>query len=425
MPSITKRLALKAAQMLYRYTFSIDGTGYRRSEGGGTHAGAYVDRNSALTSATFAACLNLIGGTIGALGFEVMREKRSGSREVVSDHPLHEVIKYEPDLHSTGFEYWQRKVWFQELTGNAYSRILRSGERIIGLECLETDRVTLNTDRSEWVYQYQKQVGGPEDIREPNMFHLRNWSLDGKSGISTIEQARQRIGLDLAVEKYGSTFFGKGGRIKDLFKVDGTPNQEQRDKFNALFREHYGNDDSFHEVMLIERGMEYVGKQGATPNEAQFIETQVQNAIVLCRFMGVPPTMVGIYDRMSYNSQEQLALQFLQLCLWPRVERIEQAARRTLLTKDEKRGGYYIHSKVQKVLRGDMRTRSEFYKTLMSLGAMNAEEIRDLEDLPRIGTDEASEYLRAVNIFGQDTPEQAGADAGTTAAQDEIRRETA
>jgi HK97 family phage portal protein len=424
MASWRQQFATKATRFLSRW--NIDGTGYVSSSG--TSAGISIAGNKDLESATFFACLNLIGGTIGALGFDVYRKKKSGSSELASAHPLHEVLRWEPNRHGTAFEFWQRAVWDQERCGDAYSKITRNSQGdVLALLPLDYERVQLKTETDDWVYRYTRPSGGFDDVREEDVFHLRNFTLDGRCGISTKDLARQRLGLDLAVERYGAAFFGKGGRVKDIFKIDAVPTQEQRDKFRTVFRDAYGSADTFHEAMLLEKGMDLVGKSGATPNEAQFLETQVSNAIVLCRFLGVPPTMVGIYDRMSYNSQEQLALQFLQLCLWPRVERIEQAARRALLTADEKSKGYYIHSKIQKVLRGDMRARAEYYRTLMSLKALSANEIRDLEDMPRIeGDPEADEYRFAVNIFGPDTPEQAGAaagaDAGTEAAKQEVAR---
>jgi HK97 family phage portal protein len=419
------------ARRILSSSWNLDGRGYV-SGGGGTYAGEPMDRDRALESATFYACANLVGSVISSLGFDVYRKNKSGSQEVVSDHSLHEVIKYEPNRNGTAVEFWQRFIWDQELSGNAFAKIVRDSRGdVVGLIPWEPDRVTLETNRPEWRYKFQPGDGRPPEYLDQwgerdefaNVFHLRNVTADGKLGISTADLASQRLGLDLAVEKYGARFFGMGGRVKDIFKVDAVPTPEQRSKFTDIFRSSYGNSDSSNEVLLLEKGMEYVTKSGATPNEAQFLETQVQNAIMLCRFWGIPSTLVGIYDRMSYNSQEQLMLQFLTLSLVPRVERIEQAARRALLTRADKRKGLFIHSKVQKVLRGDMKARGEFYKTLMSLGSLNADEVRDLEDMPRIGTPEAQEYRRAANIFGPETPADAGAAAGAEAGADAARTE--
>lgn len=401
--------------------------------GGGTNAGVPIDRDIALTSATFFACANLIGSTIATLGFEVMQRNRDGSRAVLSDHPVNQVIAFEPTLHNTAAEFWQRFVWDQELSGNAYAILSRDSRgELIGFVPWSPDRVSLDASGEPWVYKFKRPIGGDDSVSEKDsagncrVFHLRNVTIDGRLGIATPDVARQALGLDLATERYGAMFFGKGGRVKDIFKVDATPTKDQRDKFAAIFRDSYGNADRFHEAMLLEKGMDLVGKSGATPNEAQFLETQVQNAIRVCRFMGCPPTLVGILDRATYSNNEQLMLQFVTLSLANRIERIEQASRRALFTADEKRKGLYIHSRVNKLMRGDSVARSTYYKTMMSLGVMNAEEVRDLEDMPRIGTPEASEYRRAQNIFGPDTPADAGAaagaDAGTQAAKDEIRR---
>lgn len=417
----------------WAYSFNVDGTGYR-GMGGGSYAGLPVTRDTALQSATVAGCVNLIGTTIAFLGFDVYRQ-RKGSAEVVEGHELHEILKWEPNRQQTADEFWQRMFYDIELSGNAYARIDRTRSNgIVGIRAWHPDAVSIDTGTTpEWTYKYENgtdRESVPErDLDQlHNILHMRNVTTDGVLGLSTVSLARQRIGLDLAVEKYAAMFFGKGGRVKDIFKTPGTAtlSNEQRAKFKQIFREEYGNADAFHEAMLLEAGIELAGKSGATPNEAQFIETQTSVAIAICRFFGVPPTFMGILDRATYNNQEQLALQFLQFGLGTRVQRAEKAIRRALITPKEKQQGFYIHSRVQKLMRADTKTRGEFYKTLCSLGAMNAEEIRELEDMPAIGTDEAAEYRRAVNIFGPDeAATDAGAEAGRDAATEEARRAAA
>jgi HK97 family phage portal protein len=401
--------------------FRLDGTGYVELGMRNTNAGIRIDRDVALTSATFYACMNLIGGTIATLGFEVMQRNRDGSRVSLDSHPVNQVIRYEPTLHNTACEFWQKFVWDQELSGNAYALISRnaSGE-VIGFVPWEPDCVTVDAnDPAAWVYRVKKPVGGDDPFNERDrkgnfqVFHLRNVSIDGKMGLPTPDLARNALGLDLATEKYGAMFFGRGGRVKDIFKVDAQVTPEQRDKFKAIFQSEYGNNDASHGAMLLERGWDRIGSSGATPNEAQFLETQTANAVKVCRFVGVPPTMVGILDRATFSNNEQLMLQFVTLGLANRIERIEQAARRVLFTADEKRKGLYIHSRVNKLMRGDSIARGTYYKTMMSLGAMNANEVRDLEDMPRIVDDSANEYRRAQNIFGPEDSGAAGADPAT------------
>ena len=425
---LTKRLWDLARKGVSRW-FSLDGTGYAPSGiFSGRPALGYIGEEQALTSSTFFACVQLIGGTISTLGFDVYREKKSGGADVASAHPLHQLLKWEPNEHQTSAEFWQQQIFRQEICGNAYARVLRTNiGGVISLDSWDPERVRLNTDKEPWVYEYQPSKGGKQEYpewrtgRTANVLHLRNTSMDGVYGLSTARLASQRLGLDLAVEKYGATFFARGGRVKDIFEFAQVLSTEQRVKFKERWAED-SNPDNFHNAFLAEAGTKYVGKSGATPNEAQFLETQVANAIALCRFMGIPPTLVGILDRATYNNQEQLMLQFLQLGLTTRVVRIEQTLRRSLLTEEEKRSGYYIHSKVQKVLRGDTKARADFYKTLVTLGALSQNEIRDLEDMPRIDDPAADEYRQAQNLFGPADTADTTPDGGGV---EEIRRTAA
>jgi HK97 family phage portal protein len=426
--------AMLAKARAWSYTFRLDGTGYR-GQGYNTSAGVYICGETALNSATFFACTNIIGTTIAHLGFDIYRERKSGTKELATAHPLHEILHYEPNRQQTAHEFWQKHFFELEIYGNGYSEIERQRSNgIIALKQWDPQQVDVLTDRGpERIYKFQPDKGSPIERAEHgaddnlNVMHLRNVTMDGVRGISTAQLAKQRLGIDFAVESYAATFFRKGGRFKDIFEFDKVLQPEQRDKFNTLFRENYhAGPNGGHDVLLLEAGIKYANKSGATPNEAQFNETQTSNAIAICRYSGVPPTLVGILDRATYNNQEQLMLQFLTLGIAPRADRAEQSLRRSLLTKDDKSGGYYIHSKVQKLMRADTKTRAEFYKTLMSLGALSANEIRDLEDMPRIEDPAANEYVRAQNLFGPPAdPAEVGAEAGAEAGREEARRQAA
>ena len=67
--------------------------------------------------------------------------------------------------------------------------------------------------------------------------------------------------------------------------------------------------------------------------------------------------------------------------LGPWFARIEQRLNMQLLTQQERADGYFCRFTVAGLLRGSHKDRSEFYRTLYGIGALNPNEIRSYEDL--------------------------------------------
>ena len=73
-------------------------------------------------------------------------------------------------------------------------------------------------------------------------------------------------------------------------------------------------------------------------------------------------------------------MEFVQYCLMPYIVRLEEEFNRKLLREDEFEEFYFLFS-LNGLLRGDAKTRSEYYKNMNLIGSMSANEIRALEDM--------------------------------------------
>ena len=408
------RLRFKTAQWIAGQTIRVsDGSAWSSlRKAYSTDAGIIVTGEGALRSNTVYACINLIANTIAMLGFDIYLERKSGGKDVATDHPLHQLLKWEPNRHQTSFEFVHQSVFHHELYGNSYAHLIKN--RSVGVmridSLLAPQMRKIDTSQPEWIYRYTEPAGRLVDYPESEVLHIRNVSLDGIIGLSPIELMAQRVGLDLAVESFGAKFFGKGGILKAIAEYSGWLDKEKRE----ILRKRLTDDTAeSHEILVLEGDIKYK-PVGIPPEQAQFLQTQNVSAISLCRVFGVPPTMVGLLERATYNNQEQLLLQYLTHGIQPRVERFEKSMRRSLLTDEEKRQGYFIHSKLQKLMRADVKTRGEIYERLMRIGALNPNEIRDLEDMnPRAGGDK---YALAANIFG---PQDGGSDEESPTQQED------
>ena len=147
-----------------------------------------------------------------------------------------------------------------------------------------------------------------------------------------------------------------------------------------------------HKVAILEEGMKYT-PISISPNEVQFLETRKFQINEIARIFRVPPHMVGDLEKSSFSNIEQQSLEFVKYTLDPWMARWEQSIVRRLFTDEEKKK-YYVKFNVDGLLRGDYQSRMNGYAIGRQNGWMSANDIRELENLDRIPSEESGDlYL--------------------------------
>lgn len=248
-------------------------------------------------------------------------------------------------------------------------------------------------------------------LRQHDVLHIPGLGFDGLVGYSPIAMAKNAVGMTLACEEYGASFFANGanpggvlehpGVLKDPTKV--------RDSWNAVYR----GTSNAHKVAVLEEGMKYQ-QIGIPPEEAQFLETRKFQINEIARLYRIPPHMVGDLEKSSFSNIEQQSLEFVKYTLDPWVIRWEQALQRSLLLPSEK-SGFFIKLNVDGLLRGDYQSRMNGYSVGRQNGWLSANDIREMEDMNPVSADEGGDlYL----INGNMTKlKDAGAFASQTQTQ--------
>lgn len=130
-----------------------------------------------------------------------------------------------------------------------------------------------------------------------------------------------------------------------------------------------------------------------SPEQAQFLETRKFQIDEIARIFRVPPHMVGDLEKSSFSNIEQQSLEFVKYTLEPWIVRWEQSINRVLLTESEK-AAYFVKFNVDGLLRGDYQSRMNGYATARQNGWMSANDIRELENLDRIPSEQGGDlYL--------------------------------
>lgn len=388
---------------------------------GRTTSGKPVNERTAMQTTAVYACVRILAEAVASLPLHVYEYQDDGGKKLVHDHPLYYLLHDEPNPEMTSFVFRETLMSHLLIWGNAYAQIIRDGAgRVLGLYPLLPDKMDVQRDdRGNICYVYSRNSDenpmfkeyGDIRLKAEDVLHIPGLGFDGLIGYSPIAMAKNAVGMTLACEEYGASFFANGanpggvlehpGVLKDPSKV--------RESWNSVYR----GVNNAHKIAVLEEGMKYQ-QIGIPPEEAQFLETRKFQINEIARLYRIPPHMVGDLDKSSFSNIEQQSLEFVKYTLDPWVIRWEQSLQRSLLLPGEK-GKYFIKLNVDGLLRGDYQSRMNGYAVGRQNGWFSANDIREMENMNPI-PDEQGGNLYLIN--GAMTKlEDAGAFAKTDTGQ--------
>lgn len=378
-------------------------------------AGVSVTETSALRVAVVYACCRVLTEDVGKLPLKLMREAPDGSKEISREHPLHGLISRQPNEWQTSMEWRMTMLLHALLAKGGYSYVNRSpstGE-VVELIPLMPSNVTPKQAK-DWTVAYEVRTDGqPILLRRDQVHVLHGLSWNGLSGLDIITQGSESIGLAIATEESQARLHSNGARPGGILSTSATLTKEQVTRIKEQFAAGYSGVQNAFKTLLLDNGLEFK-PWAMTGVDAQHLETRRHQVEEVCRFFRVFPSMVGYSDKATtYASAEAFFGAHVVHSLMPWVTLWEQALDRDLLTPTERRQGFASKFIVQGLLRGDARSRAEFYESAITRGCwMTRNEARRLEDMnPLPGLDE---MLRPLNM--QSGPDKPG--TGRPAADD-------
>ena len=331
--------------------------------------GVRVDQESALRLSAVYAAVRLIADTIGTLPLDQFI-RRDGQR--LPFRPRDRWVD-EPSLTLPRTTFWQQVMMSLLLDGNAFVHIGRSATGAIAdLQVLNPTHVQVLKDRQGY------QVVGHGTLPIGEMLHVTEMLLPGKDrGTSRIEQAKESLGLGLALQEYASTFFGNGAFPGVVLEIPGEPTLEQRQEIQTTWENQHRGTRRAHRPAILMNGAKATALT-TNPSDSQLLEQRAYAVEEVCRLFRVPPFMLGVTapGAVSYNSVEQQMLFYAEHTIRPYAEMLESAFHRLLVNDSS-----FIKFNLNALVRADLTTRTEAYSKALLAGYMSVNDVRALEDM--------------------------------------------
>ncbi|PSJ64497.1 phage portal protein [Mesorhizobium ephedrae] len=385
--------------------------------GGKTNSGVAVSEHTALRLTPVYACVNRISNPLAWFPLRIYRTRPAGGKEAVlpgngpGQHPFASRIGVRPNDLMSSRTVRKTTQGHALLWGNGYGEIERNGRgQAVGLYPLLPDRTgPVRRDGEHW---YETTIDGRRHRLDPdNVIHIMDQSQDGYVGMSQIALHREAVALGIATETFGGKFFANDaksggfllhpGRLgpqahQNLTRPGGEKERSSESPASRL--ESQGGLENAHRVKVLEEGMKFV-QTTIPPEDAQFLGTREFQIAEIARIFDVPLILLQSHEKTtSWGSGiEQLMIGFIRQTVGPWVDAWEQELNWKLFTEEEKEQGFYVKFNVNALLRGDMKTRAEFYNKIFAVGGFSPNRILQLEDEDPIGP-EGDEHFVPANM---------------------------
>ena len=352
---------------------------------GRTHAGKRVTDRTALQHIVVYACVRVLSEAIAQLPLHLYKYNEKG-KERVPQHPLYFLLHDQPNPEMTSFVFRETLMSHLLIYGNAYAQIIRNGRGdVIGLYPLMPDKMKVDRDeKNRLIYIYSRYDEANPNLKEQGdiifyadeVLHIPGLGYDGLVGYSPIALAKNAIGISIACEDYGASFFGNNANPSGVLEHPGVI--KNPDKLRDAWHRAYGGRNA-HKVAVLEEGVKFT-PISIPNNEAQFLETRKFQIEEIARMYRVPLHMIGDLDHATFSNVEHLSLDFVKYSLDPWIVRWEQSLQKALLSDSEK-GKYFIKFNVDGLLRGDYASRMQGYSIGIQNGFLCPNDVRELEDM--------------------------------------------
>ena len=336
----------------------------------GSSSGMPVTEETALRLSAVYACVRLISDTISTLPYD-QYVRRDGQRfpyrpkDAWVDRPSTEMPKT---------TFWKQVIVSLLLDGNAFVQVVRSGNEIVDLIPINPTQVRVDRRNGRKIFFVNETLV----MDSTQVLHLTEMMLPGQlRGVSRIKQAKEALGLGLALEEYAAQFFGNGAFAGGVLEFPEKLSPEQRKEIRETWNAQHQGPKRAHRVGMLWGGGKF-NPMTVNPAESQLVDQRRFAIEEVARIFRVPPFMLGVSENaaMAFASIEQQQLFFRQHTIQPYVEMLEDHFAALLENPNT-----FIKFNMSSIVRADLTSRYSAYNTALMAGFMSVNDVRALEDL--------------------------------------------
>lgn len=226
--------------------------------------------------------------------------------------------------------------------------------------------------------------------------------------ISPLEPLRRTLALeDAAMTFQGESLHNgvNGGRLQVTSAQ--RINDQTMARLRIEFEKMYAGSENSGRALILDQGLE-AKPLNVTAADVAIMEQRKLSREEVCAAYDVPPPLVGILDRATYNNTSELR-RALYDTIATKLVLIEETFQAQLVDAEPAWDGLFLEFDTNELLRPDPETRAKMHMLTQQASVTTVNERRQAENLPRIDDPSADTVLMPVNMVGvgenvSDTP---------------------
>ena len=333
-------------------------------------------------------CVDLISSTVANLPLNVLYIDKKGNTREQKNHRLQKVLD---NMVMTRYNFMKKLISDVLLRGNAYCYLKRNEQGdVVDIIHLEPNDVMVIWDKKKQELYYQIPfLSKVQKIQAFDIIHLQNNSNDGIHGQSVLSFAARQLQIAHGAENSAKQIFQSGGQpARGVLSTLSPISKAQKQQLAQNWTQ------STNGVLVLGGDMKFT-PLSANAEEMQLLDSRKFNAIEICSFFGVPPSLLGLGDKTS--NVEDLMNLFLTTTIQNYISMIEHEFSRKMFSP-QSQGKYKIDVDENSMLRMSKSAQAAFFSSMIERGILSINECRSELGYESLGRDFDSHIIPFTDI---------------------------
>ena len=288
------------------------------------------------------------------------------------------------------------------LDGNAYIATLRNSTgRVLNLTVLDPTDVepTVTTDESGFerlTFTSSKAEGEVYTTRDIQMLRGSVIKPGTIKGLSPISAAREMLGANLGIQKYGAAFFGNSATPGAIIEVPGQLSPEGVAQMKGAWNDVHKGAANGHRLAVLTESAKWT-QTSLSPEDASYIRGLEHGIQDVARLYGLPPFLLAATSRATSwgSGLHEMNVAMVQYSLRPLANKVSAAF--TSIMRSEGIAVAYARFDVGAISRAG-NERWETYSKGIQMGVYSIDEVRNLESMAPLPNGEGSRHYIPLNL---------------------------
>ena len=327
-----------------------------------------ISSEQALNIPAVARCVNLISETVSMIPIKLYREKIADGKRKTAEILDQRCDLLNEDTKDTldGAQFKKALVRDYLLNGSAYAYINKQRNSVKSLHYVDSKNITINQNFDPIFKDYNILIQG-KSYKPFEFLKILRATKDGARGNGVVDENGDLLKVAYTTLKFEQNLVSTGGNKKGFINAKNRLTKEATDALKAAWYKFYSNNDE--NVIILNDGLSFQ-EASNTSVEMQLNESKKLMSDSILEIFGVP---------IDWSWET-----FIKTAIMPILATFECALNRDLLLKKEKKSFYFAFD-TKEIIKGDIKTRFEAYKTALESNLMQIDEVRYLKNLEPLG----------------------------------------